>query len=97
MSWQDLPRAAISFRRRSPTQWAICAHAMACAQQFADVRRLLNRLNDADEGLVDDGGGTAGLPDDLASQHAELRDLLNAGDLVGKLAQINAITSAIVA
>jgi hypothetical protein len=39
----------------------------------------------------------ASLPDDLAAQHAELRDLLDAGDLVGKLARISAITSAIVA
>ena len=37
----------------------------------------------------------ADLPEDLAAQHTELRDLLEAGDLVGKLGRITAITSAI--
>jgi len=37
------------------------------------------------------------LPGDLSSEHAELCDLLDAGDLVGKLARISAITSAITA
>ena len=37
----------------------------------------------------------AGLPEDLASQRTELRDLLDAGELVGKLGRISAITSAI--
>jgi hypothetical protein len=36
-----------------------------------------------------------GLPDDLVDQHHELRDLLGAGDLAGKLGRITAITSAI--
>ena len=37
----------------------------------------------------------ADLPEDLATQHAELHDLLEAGDLVGKLGRITAVTSAI--
>lgn len=37
----------------------------------------------------------AGLPPELAAQHAELRDLLHAGDLAGKLGRITAITAAI--
>jgi hypothetical protein len=39
----------------------------------------------------------AGLPEDLAAQHAELRDLLDAGELVGKIGRISTITSAITA
>lgn len=39
----------------------------------------------------------AGLPDELAAEHAELRDLLDAGDLVSKLGRITAITAAITA
>jgi hypothetical protein len=35
------------------------------------------------------------LPEDLATQHAELHDLLEAGDLAGKLGRITTITSAI--
>lgn len=37
----------------------------------------------------------AGLPAELAGQQTELRDLLNAGDLVNRLGRITAITSAI--
>jgi hypothetical protein len=40
-------------------------------------------------------GSPASLADDLAAQHAELKDLLAAGDLAGKLGRISAIASAI--
>ncbi len=39
----------------------------------------------------------AGLPDELAAEHSELRDLLDAGDLADKLGRITAITGAITA
>ena len=40
------------------------ANAVPGAEQFVHVAEVLQLLHDADEGLVDDGSGAAGLTDD---------------------------------
>ena len=72
----------------------LVAGRKAVAELATLIESHLDDLRAAQEVAATSG---AGLPLDLAAQHAELRDLLDAGDLAGKLGRMMAIASAIAA
>lgn len=77
--------------------------ALAGWDDLVESRPVVNDLLDLVDNHLDElrkaqevaASTTTTLPDDLVAQHEELKDLLAAGDLAGKLGRINAITSAI--
>ena len=80
------------------TALAVWDDLVACRSTVGDLVSLvddhLTELRTAQEVAA---SSCTQLPDDLSAQHSELRDLLDAGDLAGKLGRITAITSAITA
>ena len=80
------------------TALAVWDDLLAGRKTVADLATLLNsHVHDLRAAQEVVASPSAGLPAELATQHAELRDLLDGGDLAGKLGRITAIVSAITA